>query len=440
MTHCRLPQEMVDAILDNLCEDDGHKALLTCSQVCHSWLPSSQRNLFRRITFGKDGGHSKRLGQALLSSPHLAKYIRELEVHMPVGDTFHATCQTLSVILGELSELQRLTLCELVWHKLTVDLRESFRRLFLLSSISFVKLHGVQFGSMDDFVNLLRHAEGVTTLSLGFSFSPSGQFQEFWPQEDQEDQGEHEGETRLNLRERRHLDLLHLYAPQSNFHTCVDCLLEPRSPLEVSHIQSLLIDDLEDPGGDAFNRNGDALNRLLHPIGSSLQHLQFYMPDEAWSGRSLGTGFDINLEFNSNIKLLHVIHIDLVLSRNLAWLLRFLPNIATSNQLEHILFDVIIDGDTFEPRDCSVWKQVDCLLAQNQFKFQLLRTLDIKFWVEKVKCDEGDKVQFDEIAQSMVAAHPLLLERGVSVNVWCVEIAYLQPSSTFVMHPSHHTS
>ncbi|KAF8519200.1 hypothetical protein JB92DRAFT_3141832 [Gautieria morchelliformis] len=190
MDHCRLPQEMVDTILDNLHEDDGRKALLACSQVCHAWLPSSQRNLFRRITFGVDGGHNHQLCQALLSSPHLAKYIRELEVRLPVGDASHATCQTLSVILGKLSELQRLTLYGLVWHKLTVDLKQSLHRLLLLS-ISFLKLHNMYFFSVDDFANLLRHAQGVTELSLGFCF---------WAQVDQEDQGEHEDEPRLHLR------------------------------------------------------------------------------------------------------------------------------------------------------------------------------------------------------------------------------------------------
>ncbi|KAF8486695.1 hypothetical protein JB92DRAFT_3022468 [Gautieria morchelliformis] len=376
MHHCRLPQEMVDAVLNNLRGADGRKALLTCSQVCHAWLPLSQRNLFRRITFGGDGGRNKRLYQALQSSPHLSKYIRELKVLLPIGgDAFHATCQTLSVILGKLSELQRLTLCGLVWHKLTVDLKQSLHRLLLLSSISFVKLDNMYFVSVDDFANLLRPAQGVTQLSLGFCYLA---------QEDQGVQGEHEDEPRLNLRERRHLNLLHFYAQQHKFYLYVDCLLGPRSPLEVSHIQTLLIDDLGSPYRPVSKRDGDTLNRLLRAIGSSLKHLQLDVPYNAWDGRP---DFDINLEFNSNIKRLHLTNINLM-SRNLAWLLRFLLNIATSNQLEHIIFDVKIDGDTFAREDSSVWKQVDRLLARDEDKFRQLQTLDIKLCVEKIECDE----------------------------------------------------
>ncbi|KAF8519199.1 hypothetical protein JB92DRAFT_3141831 [Gautieria morchelliformis] len=414
MNNCRLPQEMVDAVLDNIRGDDGRKALLACSQVCHAWLPSSQRNLFRQISFGVDGGHNKRLCQALLSSPHLAKYIRELEVRLPVGDASHATCQTLSVILDKLSELQRLTLYGLVWHKLTVDLRQSLCRLLLVSPISFVKLDDMYFFSVDNFANLLRHAQSVTELLVGFCF---------WAQEDQ---GEQEDEPRLNLHERRHLNLLHFYSKRRYLYLYVDCLLGPRSPLELSHIETLLIDDLGSPYG-GVNQHGDTLNRLLHAIGSSLKHLQLYVPNEAWDG---SPDFNINLVFNPNIKRLHLTNINLM-SNNLAWLLRFLRNIATLNQLDHIVFDVIIGGDTFVPEDSSVWQRVDCLLARNEAKFRQLQMLDIKFCVEDIECvegiecDERDEVEkswCDVISRSMVAAYPLLLERGVSVNARCVAI------------------
>ncbi|KAF8519201.1 hypothetical protein JB92DRAFT_3141833 [Gautieria morchelliformis] len=192
-------------------------------------------------------------------------------------------------------------------------------------------------------------------------------------------------------------------------------MLGPRSPLEVSHIETLLIDDLGRPYRDVFKR--DALSRLLRAIGSSLKHLQLYVPNEAWDG---SPDFNINLVFNPNIKRLHLTN-NLEFSRNFAWLLHFLLNIATSNQLEHIIFDVKIGGDTFAPADSSVWKRVDRLLAR---KFQQLQTLDIKFRVKKIECAESDKAWCDVIGRSMVAAHPLLLERGVSVNAQCVGIHY----------------
>ncbi|KAF8504129.1 hypothetical protein JB92DRAFT_2738567, partial [Gautieria morchelliformis] len=59
------PQELIDAVIDNLHEDHG--ALLACSLVCRSWLPSSQRHLFRRVTFGLDEDDCDKLAQALLN-------------------------------------------------------------------------------------------------------------------------------------------------------------------------------------------------------------------------------------------------------------------------------------------------------------------------------------------------------------------------------------
>ncbi|KAF8512172.1 hypothetical protein JB92DRAFT_2830869 [Gautieria morchelliformis] len=376
MDHCRLPQEMVDAVLDNLRGADGREALLACSHVCHAWLPSSQRNLFRRIAYGRDArGHNERLCQALQSSPHLAKYIRKLVVCLPLGGASHATCQTLSVILGKLTELQRLKLNG-EWHTVPVYLKQSFHRLFLLSPISFVKLDYMDFGSATG-------AKKIKTIKANMKMNQGS-------------------------------------ICRHNFHRYVDCLVGPRSPLEVSHIETLLIDDLGGRYG-GVSKYGDTLNRLLPAIGSSLKHLRLHVPYNAWDGRP---DFDINLEFNSNLKCLHLTNINLM-SHNFAWLLRFLRNIATLNQLEHIVFDVIIGGDTFAPEDSSVWEQVDCLLARNEFKLRQLQTLDIKFSVEDIKrvkgieCDEreeAEKAWCDVIGQSMVAAYPLLPERGVSVN------------------------
>jgi hypothetical protein len=276
MTRCRIPPEMVDAVIDNLNTDGDRKALRACAQVCHAWLPLSQRHLFRRIKFGEGAARSTRLGQVMLSSPHLAKYVRRLEVRLHVAAAFPATCHTLSVMLGALSGLRRLSLYGLAWERLTVDLRRSLRRLFLLSELRFVTLDGARFRSMDELVDLLRHAEGVKELRLCLVVLPPEEGQEILPQGDQEDQQpehENENELRLTQRERTHLTRLGLKMNTLDLEACADRLLGPRSPLEVSHIQTLSLEYLDFYGADAFNR-------LLRAIGGSLTYLHFPVPDQ----------------------------------------------------------------------------------------------------------------------------------------------------------------
>lgn len=80
----QLPQELIDTIIENL----GEWALRSCSLVCSSWLLSIRRRLFRRIVLvpPHNSGprpllYGQRLHNLLLKSPHIATYIRELELY-----------------------------------------------------------------------------------------------------------------------------------------------------------------------------------------------------------------------------------------------------------------------------------------------------------------------------------------------------------------------
>lgn len=68
----RLPQELIDMIIDNLCSDRA--ALKQCSLVCGNWLPQSSRYLLRRVYWPprayKDTACSK-LENALVLEPSL---------------------------------------------------------------------------------------------------------------------------------------------------------------------------------------------------------------------------------------------------------------------------------------------------------------------------------------------------------------------------------
>ncbi|KAF8492128.1 hypothetical protein JB92DRAFT_1246641 [Gautieria morchelliformis] len=270
MRDSRLPRELIDAVTDNLHEDHDHDGLLACSLVCRSWVPSSQRRLFRRITFVLDGDDCERKAQTFLSSPHLFNYIRELKVHLR-GDWAawkQATLDQslLAAVLRKLSKLQSIELRNLHFHELAVDLRQSLRRVLLLPSLTSLTLEIFNDTSINCFQNLLTRGD----------------------QENDDEPRERICLSDLEIGDRSRLP--------------IDWFLEPRSPFEMSHIQTLRVTSDED--------DEKALNRLLRTIGSSLKHLEFYVSywDKCTPVENLH--FDIKLEFNPNISFLRLTNID----------------------------------------------------------------------------------------------------------------------------------
>ncbi|KAJ7359673.1 hypothetical protein DFH08DRAFT_414789 [Mycena albidolilacea] len=73
-----LPQELFEAIIDQVCDKETLKA---CALVATSFLPASQRNLFRKVELG---GHSPGRGTSatLAEFPHLVSYIRDLTIYL----------------------------------------------------------------------------------------------------------------------------------------------------------------------------------------------------------------------------------------------------------------------------------------------------------------------------------------------------------------------
>ncbi|KAF8500703.1 hypothetical protein JB92DRAFT_3124329 [Gautieria morchelliformis] len=127
----------------------------------------------------------------------------------------------------------------------------------------------------------------------------------------------------------------------------VDWLLGPRSLADLSHVETLRIVP-----------QGDAVNWLLHTIGSSLKHLELRLPHKLNARHN----FNFNVEFNPALKFLDLSSLDmtggLATSRDLTRFLRFLSGIKASNLLEEIKLRMIVDKDTFRRRDCLAWKKV----------------------------------------------------------------------------------
>jgi hypothetical protein len=138
--------------------------------------------------------------------------------------------------------------------------------------------------------------------------------------------------------------------------------------------------------------------------------------------------FDVNLEFNTALKILYLTSYEmseeLATWTELTWLLPILSSINTSNRLEHIKVHLDFGVDNFEQVDCLSWQQIDRILAGAHFKF--LQKLEFHLWFLS-DIDTGydgldSKQVGDLVCMSIVAAFPLLAERGVSVEARPVRI------------------
>lgn len=124
---------------------------------------------------------------------------------------------------------------------------------------------------------------------------------------------------------------------------------------------------------------------------------------------------DFELEFNSNLKYLHLTSIVLQyihgITESLLQLIRFLSNFRESNLIEEI--ELELGNISYNERiynkgtvDWSTWAGVDCLLAGPSFKYLRKITIDTySFGWEDSRRTRGEVVRWS----------PLLRERGILV-------------------------
>jgi hypothetical protein len=189
-----LAPELIDEIIGHVDQKDDMSSrshLLTCSLVCRLWLPSSQRRLFHHITFQQGLVHLlhadiQRLDQVLLNSPHLANYIRVLELpdmssYLYLPSTFSepgspgsiARDKLLSPLSHKVSQVQKVKISGLSWNALPGDFRQSLCRVLELPSMACVRISDARFLCMDDFTNFINHLpRGLTSLSLNYINTP----------------------------------------------------------------------------------------------------------------------------------------------------------------------------------------------------------------------------------------------------------------------------
>jgi hypothetical protein len=273
-----LAVELIDAIIGYVDEKDdiSRNHLLSCSLVCRLWISSSQRRLFHHIKFGKIWYNAQahpgvqQLDQVLVHSPHLASYIRVLELPNLSIDRLSTyslyrgrigTDELLSPLLPKLTQVQRLNISGLAWNYSTGDFRQSLCRVLELPSMAFVCIHDAQFIGADDFTTLLNHTRGLLGLSLKHIHVPPQSLRVYTNQrEDTKETFERQPLSHLTF-----LDAICVWYGSSFF----DWIHGPRSHFRISHIHTLHMNT-------PFTEH-DSVNRLLRAIGSSLRHVSILL-------------------------------------------------------------------------------------------------------------------------------------------------------------------
>jgi hypothetical protein len=158
----QLPTELVDAIIDELHDDEA--ALATCALVCKSWVPASRRHLFFRVSINK---HNLSDMSHLLSSTLCAKAVRHLclrsvdpfrldvcEITSKLLHITHLRLVLLKIVDGPMGVFPPPALAPIMWNLETLALnRVHFLRPDHLHSLPYhcPRLRNVSFFNTDVF-------------------------------------------------------------------------------------------------------------------------------------------------------------------------------------------------------------------------------------------------------------------------------------------------
>ncbi|KAK0488568.1 hypothetical protein IW261DRAFT_357489 [Armillaria novae-zelandiae] len=162
------PQEIVDAIIDTLCDDTS--SLTTCSLVCRRFLPRAQVHLFSTVALAHQ--HQCVTFYSLIqSSPHLLLNMRTLKLwrgfSTPNRNAWDITYEPLlQPIIRAASNLENLYLSSILC-PIPNDINSPLSSIFSCSLTS-LELHSVRFA---DFKHLCAFARAWPTLK---SFTCSG--------------------------------------------------------------------------------------------------------------------------------------------------------------------------------------------------------------------------------------------------------------------------
>lgn len=173
MRNPRLPQELLDMIVDNLCYE--RNTLHSLALVCHAFAPKAQRHLHRRVHLVRDISKLQRAAD-VYTSPTLLAYVQELVVDLPPysGDE-HAALAAVTPIFASVNRLV-LRGCLGVKgsreFKKGYDFLANFRAIQSLSLIDFTPPYP------SGFYDMLCNFPCISSLQIsGLSLNPPGEAQ-----------------------------------------------------------------------------------------------------------------------------------------------------------------------------------------------------------------------------------------------------------------------
>jgi hypothetical protein len=155
-----LPQEMTDAIIDNLHDDS--ESLMACSTVCKVWTVPARRHLFESVSTC-----SKDIARFLISGRAIIPFIRHFELedfqtrglkkwndHLPLLAKEHFDC------------VQSLTLSIFLWNRTIPEAKRTILTQF--TGIVCLRLSEVDVGGFSDLTHLISAFPYLESLALDY--------------------------------------------------------------------------------------------------------------------------------------------------------------------------------------------------------------------------------------------------------------------------------
>ncbi|KAF7980674.1 hypothetical protein HWV62_37103 [Athelia sp. TMB] len=155
----KIPHELTDSIIGHLRDDLA--AITACSLTCSAWTPPAQAYLFHDLHL-LSFPRAKTFHTLLESSPHLALYVRTLEIQTQAEEDHMETI--IPVIAPQLSDVRTLRYCGVQFCALSARAMAALHASF--PQVRALELERCRFNCCDDLVTLVLASSRVERLWL----------------------------------------------------------------------------------------------------------------------------------------------------------------------------------------------------------------------------------------------------------------------------------
>jgi hypothetical protein len=386
-----LPNELIDAILDNLYLDKA--TLLNCALVGKAWVSSSQKGIWHAITLESPNSRHEdyvaltkafldsnmRLIEIFDTSPHIATYVRSLELRqfekpsrtLGAKYQYEALHASTAAVVERLTNIKNLTFFRLNWATLAPSLKIALAGAFKVPSVTRVTLSLFAIAKFAELTCLLSHVQHLKVLKITFLACSNWNVPEspLLKLAEEEEEGKDSGfkPARPVPRSIRLDQLLHFHLV--NVRAFTTWFQQDWCPFEVQNLHTLQLhrSTTVDYYGTAF---------MLQYIGANLRELELHGPFRSHQLDVLHLGYTPNLE---SVKLINVQQTDTY--SPVPWILSLFEPLLNADRKKFFLRRLTIDLNIehVDPMEChqqwDQWAAVDTLLAESEFS--LLENVNI---------------------------------------------------------------